>query len=334
MIVQVDGWSGSGKTVLMYLLDGHPEVYAHPFHDLIQNLFRQENWEEDWVKHKDIWELRNRLVRNTQYFKTESFIRQGKYVVEYKAGVQIGFPLHNDFSVLDNSIINELKGLPEWTPEQVVEVFYKYFSAAFHPEMLSQPNIFLTMGGWKGLDSADLYFKLYPKGKRIIVKRNVLDIVAVRTGRRPIEIDYRSNKHNSIKLNGLLNSGLLKGYNEYYKRAARMAAAFPDSVLLIDFEDLFVKRDETLSRICSFIGIADPRKWTSSFLGMPIVYEGVDYADNIFDRGEDVFSKDEQNRIYRATNNQSSNFLKRSMKKLLVKNIGISQKVLKSIENH
>ncbi|NJN27809.1 MAG: hypothetical protein HC819_18485 [Cyclobacteriaceae bacterium] len=159
MLVQVDGWSGSGKSVLMYLLDGHPNIYSHPFHDVIQFLFRKENWDEEWVRVKDIRELRTRLALFTEYFRTESFIRQGKYILEFSKDKHLSYSLPFSFDAIDSSIIRTISKLQCWSPEQLINNFYQCFYQHIFQTTNHVKHIAI-MGGWKDLDNFNVFSTL------------------------------------------------------------------------------------------------------------------------------------------------------------------------------
>jgi|GEM_PF-5710430 len=337
MLVQVDGWSGSGKSVLMYLLDGHPELYAHPFHDLLQFLFRKPITNEDWLRHKDIWELRKSMAQNTLYFRSENFIRQGKYIIEYKSGVQLDYALTNDFSTIDKRIIEDILSNDEWTPDSLLRAFYSSFQYNLIP---SQEPIdkFAFMGGWRGKDNLTSFAKLYPNSKQIVVKRSIKDTIAIQTGRKPVEIDFRSKDYNNKSVTDLLKRGEVQAYQKYYSRLERMSKDDPERVLIIDFDQLIKNRTQVMEDVCQFLDISSQLNWSSSFLGQKIEYQGVDYSEAVFDSFEDLLTQGEIKMIEkelkmaeRESKGSVFSGLNKTVKSVLKQNVRLSNKVIKKL---
>lgn len=293
MLVQVDGWTASGKSVLMFLLDGHPKIYSHPFHDIIQFLFNDENWEKEWVKNKDVWELRRLLAISTQYYKTESFIRQKKYVVEYSSKMHLDFELKYNFALIDDTFIKKLQELPSWNPTSILDAVYQTYGKVFYNTQ-KDFDCLVTMGGWKGKQNMHSFQNLYPNGKRILVKRDIKDIIAVRSGRKATDIDYRSKKSNNTSVEDLLNRNMIIDSTIYYNQYKKIAAENPDTILTVNFNDLIHRTKETLMVVCDFLGVEFHEVLLkSTFLGKPIEYNGIDYADQILDSHENLLTQKE-----------------------------------------
>ncbi len=82
MLIQIDGWFGSGKSALCTLLDGHPDVFCSPIHDYSYAAFLNQGDEFDWIKTRHIEILRKVLAR-TQYYRFEKIFWDGFIVFDF-----------------------------------------------------------------------------------------------------------------------------------------------------------------------------------------------------------------------------------------------------------
>jgi hypothetical protein len=331
MLVQVDGWSGSGKSVLMYLLDGHPEVYSHPFHDLLQFLFRKINWEEDWVLHKDIWELRNRLVKFTQYYKSESFIRQGKYYVEFKSDLHLKYNIEGEFSKLDEGIISELLSLKNWTPQSILTTIFQNFQKTLIPSQI-EISKFVFMGGWRGVSNSDSFKELYPDSKRIVIKRDIKDIIAVQLGRKPMDIDFRSKYFNNKNFESIIASDEILQYHKYYDELELEKKKNPNKILIIDFREIIDNREIVMKRVCEFLEIRNLENWSCTFLKQRIEYNGIDYSEQVLDKHEELLTDLEIKKIenYKYKSSKLKSLVRSFVKFILTKNINLNKKIIRT----
>jgi hypothetical protein len=298
MIVQVDGWSGSGKSILLYLLDGHPALYVHPFHDIITSVFNEKDANRiGELLDFDLIDMRNRFADRTQIYKTESFIRQRKYVIEFRKHTHVNVKLDLDFSKIDDEIAtNFIKNQNNLTHQWIVENVYQAFSNSIYNG--NSRKIFIGMGNWNTNDNWTYFNKLYPEGKCIIVKKKKEDIAAAIIGRMPMEIDYRSKNFNNRRLQDLIKNEFFKGYEEYYGKAEFFCKQYPDKYHLVDIDNIFNNKRQELSKICNFLKIQfDEIIMKSSFFGTPVELSGIDYSEVLFDRGTDVFSEIEIKKI-------------------------------------
>ncbi len=68
------------------------------------------------------------------------------------------------------------------------------------------------MGGWRGMSNTVQFNVHYPKAKRIVIKRDIRDTIAVQLGRKPLDINFRTNNLNNKTFDSIINSGEIAAY--------------------------------------------------------------------------------------------------------------------------
>ena len=72
-LVLIAGAKASGKGLIRGVLDGHPELFVSPFHELIMQSFSRDGYDQNALKHKDIQYVREILANKSKYYQLERF---------------------------------------------------------------------------------------------------------------------------------------------------------------------------------------------------------------------------------------------------------------------
>lgn len=97
MIVLIDGYWGSGKSVLRGLLDGHPNLFVSPIQDSLPGAFATDNSGIDWLKHKDSEYLRKLLAEKSLYYRIERFAMNQKMQLDFSSKNRTYIEIDIDF---------------------------------------------------------------------------------------------------------------------------------------------------------------------------------------------------------------------------------------------
>jgi hypothetical protein len=185
----------------------------------------------------------------------------------------------------------------------------------------------MTMS-WPLIDLQSKYSDVFPNSKSILVKREVAEIIAVRSGRKPRDFNGKDSFF-APGYEKLIKSGEVKKIVDYYTMFFKLCQLYPNNFFSVDFNDLLFNRKETMNKISNFLEIDfDERmlKWT--FLGEEVKYNGMSYVDKINDTADDLLTKEQLNTIYKLEKqreapinlssifSKSSTFLKIIAKKL------------------
>lgn len=295
MLIQIDGWFGSGKSVLWMLLDGHPEVFCTPFHDFSQCAFLTEDDERDWVTTKHIEILRKALSR-TQYYMFEKLHWDKYYTFPFSAQVQIKLLYDLDFYKADKALMTTLMGWKSWKIEPIVDELYKSI-------MTNSNSVANPMKAFRYASMAHPYYvehyekmpTLLPSSKSIQVRRTVEEIIAARSNRRPIPEDFKTKSFYSDTFKTRLAGGEVEKILSYYDQYDFLIQKYPQQFMKIDFNDLVLRTESSMIAIAEFIGLAVTRElFVGSYNGKEIEYNGQKYIGQKNDSVEDLLTRDER----------------------------------------
>ena len=142
--------------------------------------------------------------------------------------------------------------------------------------------------------SADFLFKFYPKSKMIIVERDVFSVLASMKVHKGVNTWYDILPQNRINpflgidrenVDIFERSDVLYKYFVKWKshidRGRELKHKYPDNILIVDYEGVVLKHQETIEAICSFLNleIAD--------------LNYADLSDKSLNKWEGVFSKED-----------------------------------------
>ncbi len=287
MVLQIDAWYGGGKSTLLGLLDGHPNIAPNPLHDAT-HMFVLYKDAQTVCDLKDIEALR-RLIAKTQYYILEKSALSGLGNVSFGSGIELHPKFKFDFYGFDKSWVNELMNLDVWTPQIVIETIYKKY--AYYLTGNEQWDYHETMS-WSILELQQDFAKKMPNAKSIFVERPIEEIIAVRSGRKK-----RENSEDTFFAPGfdkLMKEGEVFKIQEYLSFINQSITKYPDRYMKVALKDLIFDRENAMKKVANFLHIPfneSMLKWT--FLGEEVTYEGFGYVDKINDKPEDILSENQ-----------------------------------------
>lgn len=257
MLLIIDGWFGSGKSVLTSLLDSHNLVFVNHVHDATYSIFYDSTEHDSWIKDKD-WEQVKKFLYQSDFNKFKLYYENRIHTMHFDATRYINFEYNIDFKEFENLFEENLKTEKIWSIEKIINILYQSYSTIALNEN-KQFKYYVTLSNPEIFESWNKIYKLYPNMKKIIIKRDIKDIVSARITRKSILIKkpknfqrnylYRENFDIFIQ-NNELNSIL-----NYYKQAEIFAEKYPNSFILINFDDLIYNTENTMRKLCNFLNI-------------------------------------------------------------------------------
>lgn len=286
MLLQIDGWYGSGKSVLVGLLDGHPEISPNPIHDATHMALLMDDVLET-CNSRDIESLR-RLLGKSQYYEFEKYSLFKNFPVNISAGIEIDCPYDLNFYEFDKTWIAELRVLDKWTPEIILEKIYSNYSLYLTGKNNFKYNLSM---GWPIIDLQLRMHESFPNAKTIYVRRDVKDLIAVRSGRLP-RVKNGRDSFFAPGYKNLIFSGEVEKILRYYLVIEKIIEKFPVSAMMIEFDDLIIRREQTMQKISSFLDVEyNDSMLTWSFLSNDLGNKNFSYTEKINDKADEILNR-------------------------------------------
>lgn len=249
--IVIDGFHGSGKSVLKGILDGHPDIVVSKAQESILSAFCQAGI-TSYIEPMHYRKLREILACHSQYFDLERLHNQGSIELSVSHNSQVSKDIAIDFYKLDEQAFSQLKELDSWSVENITRVFHQSFINIWAPPSGASYHYVTMEDNVKGFAS---YLMTSSSAKLIYVKRSIPDIVASLSGRRALKNDPTTSHWDTNTSFKLLWQGVALAAADRQQEAEIAAANFPDRVLVVEFDQLVSQCDDTLNRICNFIGV-------------------------------------------------------------------------------
>lgn len=315
MLINIDGWFGSGKSVLMFLLDGHPDVFCSPVHDYSFCAFLNQSDQHDWVQTKHVEILRKALAR-TQFFKLEKFFWDKEMTFEFSSNEIMSLPCRYDYYEFDRHFVHSLMDMKTWKIESIVDTLYASLSQKTFretQERCQSPTRFATAGNPLFFEQYENFPARFPRGKTVMVRRNVENIIATRSNRKARPEDFKTKQFFSDSFEKRIDDGEVEDVLHYYGEYSKLMKKHPDTFYVVEFDDLILDTQNAMDRVAGFLNLkSHPCLTTASFGGVELSYNGKKYIGQENDRIEELLTKDErmiiQDRIdaYKYSNSTGS----------------------------
>ena len=183
MIILIDGFWGSGKTVLRSLLDGHSELKVSPSQESIVSSFHRNLKKSKYLKYKDLRVIREYLV-NSHYYSLEQESYKG-YVDSDITKDKIKF----NFSEFENFWTEKLLKCDVWTNTEIINLIHNsiikfFYNLDNYPS--DEKKVFMEDNNF---NSHKFFLEEVPNSKLIVVKNSASDILASLVNRKTIKDD-------------------------------------------------------------------------------------------------------------------------------------------------
>jgi hypothetical protein len=244
----------SGGSMMSQLLDGHPELYAHP-HEIMIGSPNKWDWPgftlrespEQWFEF--LYEPRlDRLV-------AKGYTKGGSN----RFARDLVFPFRFSLATLrDNFLRYCAEGAPVRSQRQVLDAYFRAFFDAWEDHRPTGRERFVAGFTPRVVmypECAERYFADYPDGRLISIVRDPCSWYA--------STSRHNREHRDLRV-------AIDEWTLCMDSIARAAAR--DNVLVLIYEDILREPEASMRRVAEFIGIAfDPVLLTPTFLGEPIL---------------------------------------------------------------
>ena len=250
MFILLDGFWGSGKTVLRSLLDGHTELKVSPSQESIVSSFKRNYKKSKFFDYRDLRLIREFLI-DSYYYNLEHETKNGYPDSDLKKE-KINF----DFYDFEKYWTEKLQQEKEWDNERILNIIYSsiikyYYNCKDIPikekKVIMEDNSFYCH---------EFFLNTFKDSKIIIVEKSMPDIIASLVKREESKLDYKSEGYKNFDFNFLVRKQHfpIQIKNSYIK-AAKLKNNFKERVYICNFKNLILNTTEEMKVISSFIGI-------------------------------------------------------------------------------
>ena len=277
------GHTHSGTTMLMSMLDGHPECLVYPNEPFFYSLFRRNTHSTNaQIRSSFLFESRNTLHCRDTLTDAETVAlvhREPDFEALHRCLQSIAgkkrinelsqsrFPHDTFFSVYFARLVECLASITDPAPKLYVHAAFSALRAALsaaRPDMETGPNLaFKDPLGQFRPGTLDWFLNTWSEGKVVFLRRNVNARIWSH-----IQHDIRGGRPN-VRLS--TDKSGFTGICKSYARDRVYSTVLPDSerLLKIDYEELATHPRATMLRVCDFLGIEfNDCVMRSSYLGI------------------------------------------------------------------
>jgi hypothetical protein len=252
------------------LLDGHPDISAFPVHDGLADGLCDGDPAVGWLEARDTAYLR-RLLSRSLYYDLERAALRGRILFEMGAGRIYVRPFEFDFASFDRLWMLAVATAPEWSIPAVFATIHGAYGGADRGEIATASRFLLSVGLGHP-DTPARVIDTYADCRLVYMARNLEDVVAARAARGELEGDAESRNSLQTTVESMIASGKIRRIAERQAVARRLAEQRPDRVLVVDFDGLLAKAEESMRRVAAFMGLAWQDSLTrATLLGTDIV---------------------------------------------------------------
>lgn len=296
MIILIDGWSGSGHSVLRGLLDGHPNLFCSPIHDYIPVAFFEDLGDPIWYEYKDYEQLRRILAAKSGYYRVERYASNKKFPFDYAKDQRGYIDIDFDFYEFDKRWSQKILQYEKWTPELICETIYDSMMQGFCNYPIPRENIqhYVALGQPPPTDPVK-FFDKFPNGKLLYMNRDVEGLVASHVTRKPIPGEYGTLNRSKRVASKRIAEGLVETIIEKHKLLEEFAKRNPEKAKIVYFKQLVENPTDTMHDVADFLNIPFTDHLTYfSVLGKErLTGAGKKYIGKILDSPEDLLSKED-----------------------------------------
>jgi hypothetical protein len=292
-IINIVGWGGSGKSVLHFLLDGHPEILSETIHTKIVDGFA--NFDEKNVVHKDIRAIRKHLeVRG--YYNIEAIAFKKVLSIPFSSRQEdmITIPFPFDFYRFESSWVERLSRLEKWSADLIISILYDEYGKELNLSNTCKGDFasrrYVSTMGKADLKNMKQIISQHPTSKTILVKRDIEDIIATRVNRpTPKGLSKTDLRRSWLEV---LTRGEIQKINNYYRYIDSEVKDNPHRVKVIDFNDLVLNTELVMRDVAKFLDIEYEIVLNNpSCFGVDVISNGRSYIGNVNDSAKVLLSR-------------------------------------------
>ena len=289
-LIFVEGWGGSGKSLLLFYLDTFSSVKSMPVHDKIPYSFCQMT-DAELVKIPDDHRIIRKFLQPLGYYNIEYNSR--RKVIPFLASVEkndvVEIPFELDHGDFENDWLNSI-GLDKALDRlSLVNCIYDSFFNNIndmYDKSSKDVRYYALMGDARSISPLELMTN-YRDSKILFVKRPISDLVAIRSNRKtPSSLTPGMFEKSFISV---IFSGEIQKIIQYENKIEKLKEKYPKNILVVDFKDMFEGKKVLLESISDFIGDVKYDD-VPTVLGYELVASKNSYHEKANDSADDILS--------------------------------------------
>ena len=278
MIILIDGFWGSGKTTLRYLLDGHSELKVSPSQESIISAFERNQNKSKFYSYKDIRLIREFLA-TSYYYNLELESSEG-YLDHDINRKTLSF----DFYEFEKYWINKLRNIDQWDTEKILNTIYSSIIKFYYKTSDFPINDKKVIVEDNNFNCHKFFLNEMKDSKLIVAKRSPSDNLVSLLNRATISNNYKTEGYKKYSFNYLVrNQHFPIRINKNYEITEQLKKEFPGRIYECEFKNLIYNTEDEMKKISKFLDITYE----------DILLKATHFGENIrFKNGDDVLNKE------------------------------------------
>lgn len=290
-LVIIEGWGGSGKSLLLSYLDSHSDLLALPVHDkLPYDLLKIRSSHLNTVD-SDVRHIRNSLSSHGYYNIEYNAIRQQiPVLLSTKKDDTINVPFKFNFEQFEGLWKSDAITQKYFSREKLLDIIYTNFfkiSEIHKQKSKTTKKMFVSLGDARSCAPSKFLIE-YPNSKIIYVKRSVSELIGIRSNRQTptglakgmFEKDFLS----------VMISAEVQKIIDYEHKITAAEIVNPNRVLILEFDTLFDDTTQTLNKVQKFLELRT-EKLFPTMLGYNLGDETQNYGSQKNDSVRNLLSR-------------------------------------------
>lgn len=255
-LVIIEGWGGSGKSLLLSYLDSHSDLLALPVHDkLPYDLLKLRSSQLNTLN-SDIRHIRNTLSSHGYYNIEYNAIReQIPVLLSTEKDDTINVPFKFPFEKFESLWKAEAVAEKYFSREKLLDIIYTKFFEVSEIEQQKTNSLsknFVSLGDARSC-APTKFLQEYPNSKIIYVKRDISELIGIRSNRQT-PTGLAKGMFEKDFLSVILSAEVQK-IIDYEHKIKSAQTNNSDRVLIVEFEALFDDRMHTLNNVQKFLDL-------------------------------------------------------------------------------
>ena len=309
-LILVEGWGGSGKSLVLSYLDSHPQIFAMPVHDKLPYDIASLDDKYLNVDKADFRKIRGILSSHGYYnIELNAFNKYIPVMLSTDKDDTVNIPFDFNFEKFESSWKSFIPFNNKISRYQLISFFYKAFiSSAIFKEKKSIELVehYATLGDARSKPPQEILDK-FSDSKIIYVRRSITELIAIRSNRKtPTSLPYGMFEKDFFEL---IFSGEIQKIINYERQILNTKNQSNEKVLIIDFDEIFNNKSMFINRLSTFLKISD-KQLSSTMLGFAIENDSNNYSAKKNDHADRLITKNQIKLIrFFETAGRNSNFI-------------------------
>ena len=277
--INVSAWGGAGKSVLVSLLDGHPDIAINPMHDKTPFALK-----DNYLTACILGDFRP-VVRD---LIADGYINFQLMSVDKKVDVHLSsldedvleVSTNFDYYSFEDRWIKSLLASDSWDRKSITDLVYDSFVKEQYPEVEKK---YLTVMGVPDEDETTRFSEVFEGAFILAIKRPIEGILATKLNRN---LRYSESKDLSMIRHYIFL--ILESYRiaRFDLCMERLRDLFPDRVYLVDFDEMVTATELTMTNILKFLDLSPSNNcYIPTFFGQVLKNDRVSYIGKGNDSG-------------------------------------------------